>query len=119
MPKVLRKQATEAEIEHQILVSLNRLKGGFFWKNTSGGFYDGRGFRPHSSEFAISGTSDILGIYASRLVVLEVKRPGLKGTAEQLAFIGKIRSLGGEGTVVHSLAEVREFFLERFDVYVE
>lgn len=107
---------TEAQIENDILNFLSKVKGGFFWKNTSGGFYDGNRFRKHASPFAINGTSDILGIYAGRFVCFEVKARGGKASKEQLAFIERVQSRGGVGSVVNSVEKVRQCFLEWFDV---
>lgn len=110
---------SESQIENEILVYLARIKGGFFWKNTSGGFFDGKAFRRHASPFAIRGTSDILGIYAGRFVCFEVKSAKGRPSVEQLLFIQKVQSVGGVGAVVNSVEKVRECFLEWFDVYVE
>jgi len=97
------KTFAESKIESAILEYLVWLNIGFFWKNTSGGFYDGTRFRKHVSPFAIKGTSDILGvIYGGRLVALEVKSKTGKSTPEQEAFIKKVRSLGAVGGVVRS-----------------
>lgn len=97
-------------VEHQILTYLSNLGIGFFWKNASGGFYDGTKWRKHTSPFAIRGTSDILGIIESqggRFCALEVKDEG-EPTSEQLAFIRKVRALGGIGAVVRSCDQARE-----------
>ena len=110
---------SESQVENDILVFLSKIKNGYFWKNTTGGFFDGTRFRRHSSPFAINGTSDILGVYDGRFVAFEVKALGGKATKEQLAFIEKIRSRGGVGSVVNSVQTVRQCFLEWFDVYVE
>lgn len=87
-------------------------KLGFFWKNTSSGWNDGKTFRKHSSPFAINGTSDILGILNSgRMVALEVKDKA-KPTPEQLAFIQKVKECGGVGGVVHSVEEAQQVLQE-------
>lgn len=81
---------------------------GFFWKNASGGFFDGNTFRKHTSPFAINGTSDILGILqGGRFVALEVKDKG-KASKAQLVFIKKVKELGGVGGVVRSVCQVQE-----------
>lgn len=98
---------------------LSRAKGGFFWKNTSGGFFDGKKMRRHSSPFAIKGTSDILGVYQGRFICFEVKSLTGKPTKEQLAFIKKVETFGGLGSVVNSAEKVRECFLTWFDVFLE
>lgn len=114
--KSLHRGISESQIENDILTMLSRAKGGFFWKNTSGGFFDGKRMRRHASPFAIKGTSDILGVYQGRLVVLEVKSLKGKATKEQLIFIEKVKSVGGVGSVVNSVESVRACFLEWFDV---
>lgn len=98
---------------------LAKSKTGFYWKNTSGGFHDGRTFRRHTSPFAIKGTSDILGVTCDgRFVALEVKDKG-KATDEQLAFIQKVKEMGGVGGVVRSCDQARKVLEEAGVVFSE
>ncbi len=101
----------EYTIETQILDWLAGLGVGFFWKNTSGGFHDGKVWRKHQSPFAIRGTSDILGIVNGRMIALEVKTTVGRPSSEQVAFIKKVRDCGGLADVVRSLDSVKELFL--------
>ena len=65
------RESKEYLVEHQILDYLASLKIGFFWKNTSGGFFDGEKFRKNKSPYAINGTSDSLGfLKGGRFVAL-------------------------------------------------
>ena len=101
-------QSREYIIENKILQYLAKLNIGFFWKNASGGFFDGTTFRKHASPFAINGTSDILGVLKSgRFVALEVKDKGKLSKAQE-AFIQKVMSCGGLASVVHSVDDVRQ-----------
>lgn len=95
------------------------MKIGFFWKNTSGGFFDGKSFRRHASPYAIRGTSDILGILnGGRFVALEVKdKSGI--TEEQAVFIRKVVELGGVGACVRSLDDVRKALTKSGVVFLE
>ena len=100
------RKSQEYLVEHKILTYLSSLGIGFFWKNTSSGFFDGEKFRKHNSPFAINGTSDILGVLkGGRFVALEVKDKGT-ATNEQRAFISKVQALGGLGAVVRSVDQV-------------
>lgn len=115
---------SESIVENEILSMLAKSKRGYFWKNTSSGFFDGKSFRRHASPFAINGTLDILGVFDGRFVALEVKKfdgkPAIKKASQaQLAFIENIRSRGGVGSVVDSAESVRECFLKWFDVCLE
>lgn len=95
-------------VEHQILNYLATLGIGFFWKNTSGGFFDGKKMRRHASPFAINGTSDILGILnGGRFIAIEVKDKG-RASEAQLVFIQKVNALGGVSFVAKSVDDVRE-----------
>jgi hypothetical protein len=105
-------KSKEYLVEHLILTYLSELDIGFFWKNTSSGFFDGQRFRKHKSPFAINGTSDILGILnGGRLIALEVKDKG-EATDEQKAFIKKVQALGGLGAVVRSVDQTRQVLQE-------
>lgn len=54
------------------------------------------------------GISDILGCYQGRMFALELKRPGGKPTAEQLAFLEQVRQQGGIGFWADSVEGVIE-----------
>ena len=45
------------------------------------------------------GISDIIGIYKGRFLAIEVKRPGLKPSEHQQAFIDRVNEEGGIGFV--------------------
>lgn len=95
----------ESQIEHEILTELakwSRGRSAFFWKNTSGGFFDGEKFRRHVSPFAINGTSDVLGIVQGILVAIEVKTKTGVTSAAQKAFLRKVRECGGASGVARS-----------------
>jgi hypothetical protein len=104
--------SSEYILECQILEYLARLGIGFFWKNTSGGFHDGKRWRVHQSPFAIRGTSDILGVVAGRMVALEVKTESGRIAPEQAAFLKKVQACGGLGAVVRSVDHTREALQE-------
>jgi hypothetical protein len=55
------------------------------------------------------GVPDILGVYRGVFFALEVKRPGQKPTALQLAILGQIRGAGGRTAVVTSIPDVQVF----------
>lgn len=101
---------SEYTIETRILEWLAGLGIGFFWKNTSGGFHDGKRWRVHQSPFAIRGTSDVLGIVAGRLVALEVKTDVGRVDPAQIAFLNKVRACGGLAAVVRSLDDTKAAF---------
>jgi hypothetical protein len=102
----------ESVIENQILEWLAMSRIGFFWKNVSGGFFDGKRMRKHTSQFAINGTSDILGIVNGRFIALEVKTDAGRPSAEQLAFIRRVTACGGLACVVRSVDQTRSAFVE-------
>lgn len=106
--------SSESRIENQILISLSKLKNGFFWKNVSTGFKDGHAWRKQASPFAINGVSDILGIFKGRLIAFEVKTRQGRPTREQVAFIAKIQKLGGVAGVVRSFEEALQLLQAAF-----
>lgn len=104
---------SEAYIEGQILEWLALSGIGFFWKNASGGFFDGKRMRKHVSPFAINGTSDILGVARDgRFIALEVKTASGRASREQIAFIKRVRECGGLACVVRSVDQTKESFQE-------
>tara|TARA_R100000781_G_scaffold57844_1_gene37337 strand:- start:300 stop:695 length:396 start_codon:yes stop_codon:yes gene_type:complete len=125
----------EHDIENQILLFLNSLKDSFFWKNPSGGFFDGKKIRKHSSKYIIKGASDIIGLYRGEFFVFEVKTPtsikfyeknrerlsitaswALKSDREkhfrrQIKFQEKICAMGGKAAFVASIDDVKKALL--------
>lgn len=97
----------EHQIEHEILIYLSSLRIGLFWKNVSGGYYDGERFRKQASPFAISGTSDILGIVDGKFICLEVKSETGRVSTVQQAFLKKVQECRGLGAVVRSVDQAR------------
>ena len=106
------KKVTKPErlIENEILNYLIS-KGVFCWKNTTGGFFDGKRFRKHSSKYAINGTSDILGILSQgQFLAIEVKSDKGIVSKEQDAFISTIKANGGIAFIARSLDDVMCYF---------
>jgi len=103
-----KKPPSEAEIEHKILVYLNVSRIGFFWKNHTAGYFDGKRFRKQASPFAINGVPDIIGIIDGQFVAFEVKSARGVPSDAQKAFMRKATSSGARVAVVRSLQEVLE-----------
>jgi hypothetical protein len=104
----------ENEIESKILTCLSRLGVGFFWKNVSAGYFDGKRFRKHASPFAINGTSDILGVCNGRFVAIEVKTETGKTSPHQDAFLKRVTVDGGICGVARNLSEALSVVLRCF-----
>jgi hypothetical protein len=85
---------------------LNGTGLGFFWKNTTGGFFDGKTFRKQSNPFAINGVPDVLGILkGGRFIAFEIKSEKGKTSQAQESFIRKAQELGALVFVVRSVRE--------------
>lgn len=63
--------------------------------------------KQHGSAFTTVGTPDVLGCVAGRMVAVEVKRPGGRPTAAQVAQLAKWRRAGALALVATSADEVR------------
>jgi hypothetical protein len=83
------------------------LKIGFFWKNVSGGFFDGKRFRRHTSPFAIRGVPDVLGIVNGKFIGLEIKTITGKTSEHQDAWARKAQDCGALVGVVRSIGETQ------------
>ena len=106
------KKLSESDLEAQILDFLALSRVGFFWKNPSAGFFDGKRFRRHASPWAIRGVPDILGMSQGKFVGFEVKSATGRVSKEQAAFIKKAREHGSLVAVVRSVHQVRQALLE-------
>ena len=103
---------SEDYIESEILEWLAGLGIGFFWKNPTTGFFDGKKMRKHKSSFAINGPSDILGVVDGRIVCIEVKTPTGVVSPDQVAFIRRVQACGGLACVARSVDQTRQSFVE-------
>lgn len=110
---------SEAQIENEILTYLAKIKGAFFWKNVSTGFFDGKSFRKQTSPFAINGVADILGIINGRLVAFEVKTKQGRLSPAQEAYLDKVMRLGGVSGVVRSCEDAHRILQQAFGLDVE
>lgn len=112
--KAVVKKPTEKEIEKAILQYLEWLPEVMAWKNQSTGLYDPikKTFRKAHSKFVINGVSDILGMYKTRFLAIEVKRPSNKvRTKEQNDFIDAINLRGGLAFYATSVEDVKKVFV--------
>lgn len=106
---------TEKEIETSILHWLNQQQGCFAFKvNTIGVFDEEIGAYRKTSKFVLKGTADIIGIWKTKPLAIEVKNKNGRLSQEQKAFINKYIELGGIAFKVSSLEEVQRN-LEYFD----
>lgn len=84
---------------------------GFAWRQNVGAVrYAGKDGKQRFVSFGFAGLSDIGGVMADgRVLMIEVKRPGKKETAEQQAFLVKIAAYGGVAVVVDDAAALWRF----------
>jgi uncharacterized protein Veg len=66
-------------------------------------------FKTHGGADQIRGLPDLIGVYRSYFVGLEVKQPGKQATPLQAFTIQQIRAAGGYATVIHSFEEAKAF----------
>jgi hypothetical protein len=78
--------------------------GAMFWRANSGGRPDANGRIVMGNP---SGTADILGCVAGRLVGLEVKREGEKQNPNQLRWEQWVRAAGGVYAVVRCPSDAK------------
>lgn len=71
----------------------------------SGGFFDGKRFRRHTSPFAIRGVPDILGIVNGQFIGFEVKIQTGSTSDFQDAWSRKAQACGALVAVVRSVDE--------------
>lgn len=68
----------------------------------------GHAVKIHGGAFGHAGNPDILGCLQGRALAVEVKRPGGKPTAAQLAQLGKWSAAGALALWVTSAAELAD-----------
>lgn len=78
--------------------------GAIVWRNNTGALKDQNGRLVRYG--LCPGSSDLIGIYKSKFVALEVKIPGKKPRPEQVTFINAVIANGGIAGVVTNRADV-------------
>lgn len=86
----------EAEVQRAILDTL-RFLGVDCWRANTGAVAAEHKGRSRFVRFGVKGQSDILGILpgSGRFLAIEVKRPGNRPTADQVAFLMRVNDAGG------------------------
>jgi hypothetical protein len=112
MPDLVRQSRKQARPEDAIVnairVELGATPGLILWRNGVGfsEVWDETRGTTRKQRFGLErGSADLIGVYFGRFLALEVKQPGAKATAEQLAWLAKVHGVGGFGCVVHSVEE--------------
>lgn len=107
MTKIQKNKLSEKEIQGQILEWLvyNNI---WCWKNESVGIYikERNTYIQKRGKFNIKGVSDILGIYKTKPLAIEVKAENGKLTSEQRKFIDNFNQEGGIAFVAKSVDDV-------------
>jgi hypothetical protein len=92
---------TEAQIKRQICDWLKAMNC-FFWIQQAGKIPG----RMNKSVYLRNGISDILGLWKSRMLAIEVKKPKGVVSDEQQEFLEMVNRYGGIGFVAYSLSDV-------------
>jgi penicillin-binding protein-related factor A (putative recombinase) len=105
----------EKDIEKLIMDWLRLFPHCKVWKNHSQGTYDRfRGtHRKNKGKYSINGTSDILGIFKTKFLAIEVKRPSTRKrvTKDQAKFLKEMEKLGAIAFVATSIEDVQKELL--------
>jgi hypothetical protein len=77
------------------------------WRQNTGGAWLGPVGAERYVRFAFKGCSDILGMLkGGRFLAIEVKRPGVDPTGDQLEFLGRVHRGGGLAFVARDVDDV-------------
>lgn len=89
----------ESDVLAAVLTLLDLLGVPCWRANAGGGYRIGRAGKPQLIKAAPAGTADICGWLPrdGRFLAIEVKRPGERPTADQLAFLRRVNGDGGVG----------------------
>lgn len=100
------KKKTETQIQSEICAYLNK-QGYFFWRSNNVPVFDRNigGYRS-MGKYALKGVPDII-LLKSGFVGLEVKQPGKKLSADQVAFKKRVFDECGEYHMVTSVEDVK------------
>jgi hypothetical protein len=117
----------EKDIQTQIINFLQYQPQTFIWRQNTGGMKSSythkTGFRKGETtnrftKFGYPGISDVLGVYKSRFLAVEVKQEGKNATALQEAFLTRVYEAGGIAIVARSWEDV-EIALKQAELLFE
>ncbi len=113
----VKKKNPESLIKLAICQYLTFKKNCMFWVNSSTGIYDPtkKIFRKNNSAYQRKGVADILGIYRTRPMAIEVKAPNGRISPEQDAFLTEFGLNGGISILARSVDDVINAF-KLFDI---
>lgn len=103
---------SEAEIQAQIIEYLT-LRQIFHWRSNTGAakysYQDKDGQKKDRFvRYGSPGVADIIGIYRSRMLAIEVKSVKGRLEPEQRAFLENVKAHGGIAILARSLEDVQE-----------
>lgn len=105
----------EKDVEKSICDWL-RIKGFFFWKQPSSGFFDTnrKCFRRHVSPYVKAGVPDIIVVHQGRFIGIEVKSATGRQSESQKDFEQELLSRGqGNYFIARSVEDVENQLKER------
>ena len=87
-----------------------KASGGMIFVHDSVGIFDPvrRCYRANQDPFRRRGVSDLLGIWKSRFIAIEVKVPKKYPTKEQKEFLRDVAAAGGIAVLARSVDDVRK-----------
>jgi hypothetical protein len=101
----------ESDIQRQILDYL-KIKKIFAWRNNSVGIYDPIKRIYRKNPQTMQGVSDIIGIYKTKPMFIEIKSEKGIVSSEQEYFIERIKQEGGIAFVARSVEDVISYLAE-------
>ena len=95
---------TESQILSEIRKAANDYPGLVLWRQSQGGAVSRNG-QTYRAGLSVNGASDLLGIYRSRFVAIEIKSAKGRVSDEQRLFLQLVRQHGGFACVCRSVEE--------------
>ncbi len=96
---------TESALQDQIRLALSPTPGLVLWRNNIG-VAEMRGYKVR---FGVGGPggADLIGIYRSRFIAIEIKTPTGRQSPDQRTFQNLVESKGGEYVILRSVDDAR------------
>jgi hypothetical protein len=100
----------ESELVNAVLAALPLL-GVTAWRNQSGMLLGSHKGKKWAVRMSLPGVSDIIGFSRTgQIVAIECKRGGADPTAEQMAFLVKVKAAGGIAVLARAVSDVLAAF---------
>lgn len=105
---------SEKDLERAIIKRLNSFDDCMVFKSSYTFSKNRKVYGAHQFPYAPKGVADILGIFRTKPIAIEVKWNGGRVSQDQQKFLADFKSKGGIALVINSIEDLEQCLLKTF-----